>query len=285
MIDRDTLLCPACRGSLDFEESIIRCTSCNKEYPLHGDVPIFVPDVQTHAVASHQHKKSTLRKVLKVFRAPHHSVYFNTLTPSYGEGKELKTFLQQHKDLKVLNIGSLSGNLSELHPHIINLDISYYTSVDIVADAHELPFKDGSIEVILFKNVLEHIRNPTKVMAEIERVLKPGGYLYIKLPFLQPFHAVPDDYQRYTQSGMKELLKEYKELAFGISVGPASMLSWMLREYLAILTSFGNYKLYEIGLIGWGWLTFWIKYTDILFRHNKLANRVVSAFYGIYQKK
>lgn len=252
---------------------------------MRGKVPIFMPELEINAVGSHQRKKSTLRSILKIFRPPHHSLYFDTLAHSYGEGEELKKFLKENPDLKILNIGSLSIDLQDLHSDITNLDINYYSSVDIVGDAHELPLKDESFDAILFKNVLEHIRNPTKVMSEIERVLKPGGYLYIKLPFLQPFHAVPDDYQRYSQNGMKELLKDYKELEFGISVGPGSMLSWMLREYLAVLTSFGNYKAYQAGIIVWGWLTFWIKYMDILFRRNKLANRVVSAFYGLYQKK
>ena len=37
------------------------------------------------------------------------------------------------------------------------------------------------------------------------RVLKPGGYIYSEVPFLQGFHADPDDYQRYTLQGLKIL--------------------------------------------------------------------------------
>jgi len=62
------------------------------------------------------------------------------------------------------------------------------------------------------------------------------------------------------------------------------MMSWLLREYLAILTSFGNPQLYRIGIFVWGWLTFWIKYFDMLFRNNRMAGRISSVFYGIYQK-
>jgi len=204
-------------------------------------------------------------------------------SPRTGESKELKQLVREHPEETILNIGSLSACLKHLNPNILNLDLIAYPNVDIVADAHALPFRDESISIILFKNVLEHIRDPSAAMAEIRRVLKPGGLLYIKLPFLQPFHAIPDDYQRYTVSGMKELLKEYEELDFGIAVGPGSMLCWILREWLAVLTSFGNARLYQAGLIFWGWLTFWIKYTDVFFR-NKLAERLASAFWGIYRK-
>jgi SAM-dependent methyltransferase/uncharacterized protein YbaR (Trm112 family) len=285
MLDRNALQCPVCRSTLTFSDMAARCPQCNKDYEIRDGVPIFYPDLSAHAVSSHQQPKSALRSILKHLRPPHHSLYYGTLSPSYGEGKELTDFLKQHPEKTVLNIGSLSIDLDELHPHIINLDISHYPSIDIVADAHELPFKDNSIDIILFKNVLEHIRDPIRVMAEIKRVLKPGGFLYFKVPFLQPFHAVPEDYQRYSVSGIEEMMKDYEKIEFGISVGPGSMMSWMMREFLAILTSGGNYRAYELGLIVWGWLTFWIKYTDFLFRKNALANRIVSAFYGVYRKK
>lgn len=221
----------------------------------------------------------------KIFLPPHHSVYFQTLTNSHGEGRELTTFLKKHHQLPfILNIGSLSKDLTSLHPKIINLDIIYYSHIDIVADAHQLPFRDESVDMILFKNVLEHVRNPLQVLSEIFRVLKKGGFLYMKAPFLQPYHAVPDDYQRYTVSGFKELMKPYEELEFGISVGPGSSLSWILREYLAIATSLGNQKFYHLGLYFWGWFTFWLKYTDIFFRSNRLADRLASAWYGLYRK-
>ncbi len=285
MIDLSILQCPACRHSLKRQESLLRCDQCHTEYPLRGDVPVFVPEATQNVVGAHRGKTFAFKRIVKLLQAPHHSVYFSNLSPSYGEGKELKQYLRDHPDLTILNIGSLSGDLRTLHPHIWNLDIVHYPSVDIVADAHHLPFRDGSLDMILFKNVLEHIRDPALAMSEIHRVLKPGGVLYIKLPFLQPFHAVPDDYQRYTVSGMAELMQHYEQLDFGIAVGPGSMMSWMLREYLAILTSFGSMKAYKAGLIAWGWLTFWIKYTDLLFRRNQLAERVTSAFWGMYKKK
>jgi uncharacterized protein YbaR (Trm112 family) len=284
MLDKNLLICPTCRGLLESTQEGLHCEQCKRLFPIIDGVPVFIPEAAGNVVASHTRKRSFLRKALHCLQPPHHSVYFNNLRSSHGEGRELKVFLNGHRNGTVLNIGSLSKNLRNLHPNIVNLDLARYPSVDIVADAHALPFRDGSIDVILFKNVLEHIRTPAVVMAEIKRVLKDRGILYIKLPFLQPYHAVPDDYQRYTVSGMKELLKEYRELGFGISVGPASMLSWVVREELAILTSFGNGTLYKCGLFFWGWLTFWIKYFDIFFRGNRFADRLASAYYGFYQK-
>jgi len=226
--------------------------------------------------------KSAVKKEL--FSAPHHSIY-SDLTNSFGEPKELLCLLKKiPREAIILNIGSLSKNLRLLHKGILNLDICYYLNIDLIADASELPFRNESMDMIIFKNVLEHIKNPTKAINEIERVLKKGAYIYIKVPFLQPFHAVPDDYQRYSENGIKELFKNYKEQEFGVSVGGGSMISWLLREYLAILTSFGNQKIYLLGINFWGWLTFWLKYSDLLLKNNKLSSHIASAFYGVYQK-
>ncbi len=52
----------------------------------------------------------------------------------------------------------------------------------LVADAHQLPFKDKRFQAVFCLEALEHIYNPQKVLSEIKRVLKPGGYLIILVP-------------------------------------------------------------------------------------------------------
>jgi len=52
----------------------------------------------------------------------------------------------------------------------------------LVADAHELPFKNNQFEAVFCLEALEHIINPQKVLSEIKRVLKPRGYLIILVP-------------------------------------------------------------------------------------------------------
>ncbi len=280
------LKCPACEGQLEKTGSGLQCETCKKKVPTaHDGTPIFIDNFKENEVKSHNNKTSRLKSVIKkILHAPHHSTY-NDLTSSHSEPKELLALLKKEpEDSIIINIGSLSKNLQSLHKGILNLDICHYPNIDFVADCCDLPFKDNSIDMIIFKNVLEHVRDPAQALKEIRRVLKKGGILYAKVPFLQPFHAVPDDFQRYSKNGLKELFKEYEELGFGVSVGGGSMVSWIVREYLAILTSFGNDKLYRLGLHFWGWLTFWIKYSDLALKKNKYASHIASAFYGIYKK-
>jgi SAM-dependent methyltransferase len=203
------------------------------------------------------------------------------------EGKELHTLLKESKQGSTfLNIGALSRKLPiPAHITLHNVDISYYPHVDLVADGQELPIKSESVDGVLLKNVLEHVEYPERILAEVKRILKPGGILYIKNPFLQPFHAVPDDFTRWTRSGNPTLFEDMEEVDYGVSIGPSSAISWILREYCALFWSFGSRKAYVVLLEVFGWLTFWIKYLDIFFRNNKESHRLASAFYGIYRKK
>lgn len=281
------LKCPACGNGFKNELKIFQCQHCKHSIETTEDgVPIFIEDFKKNEIKSHNSKKTLLKSILKkILVPPHHSMY-SDFTSSYSEPTELLSLLKNiPADAVILNIGSLSKNLQSLHKGIRNLDICHYPNIDFIADVCDLPFQNDTIDMIIFKNVLEHVKNPLKALSEINRVLKRNGILYVKIPFLQPFHAVPDDFQRYTESGFRELFKKYEELNFGIAVGGGSMMSWIIREYLAILTSFGNSKLYQLGLHFWGWLTFWIKYSDLLFKKNKYSRNIASAFYGIYKKK
>lgn len=50
-----------------------------------------------------------------------------------------------------------------------------------VADAHKLPFRDNSVEMVLTSETIEHVIDPGKMLREIRRVLKPNGYAIIEM--------------------------------------------------------------------------------------------------------
>lgn len=82
----------------------------------------------------------------------------------------------------------------------------YGTRPDIYADACRLPFADGSIDAVACFEVLEHVRDPDAVLAEIARVLVDGGVAEMSMPFLYPVHDAPHDYQRWTAYGLRRSL-------------------------------------------------------------------------------
>ena len=48
------------------------------------------------------------------------------------------------------------------------------------ADVHELPFEDGSFDAVFVHAVLQHVREPLRALAEMHRVLKPGGVVGLR---------------------------------------------------------------------------------------------------------
>ena len=115
----------------------------------------------------------------------------------------------------VLDIGSadrwLDGQL-DVAARYIALDYPataiglYHSRPHIFADASELPFADGSIDAIACYEVMEHVSMPDKVLAEVARVLAPGGIAEFTMPFLYPVHDAPHDYQRWTRHGWSRSL-------------------------------------------------------------------------------
>ncbi|MGQ9765713.1 MAG: class I SAM-dependent methyltransferase [Armatimonadota bacterium] len=73
---------------------------------------------------------------------------------------------------------------------------------DVICYAEQLPFPDKSFDFILCTEVLEHTQQPFQVMRELARLLKPGGYLFLSVPFIYPIHEAPNDYWRFTTHGL-----------------------------------------------------------------------------------
>lgn len=171
----------------------------------------------------------------------------------------------------------LGSNGRKWHDRMISLDLYKTGKVDIVADAAHLPFKEHSFGFILCTAVLEHVQDLPATLAEMKRCLPVGGEIFIDVPFLQPFHADPTDYRRYTLAGLRQLFKDYQCLDSGASVGPFSGMAMILRKISA--ACFGEGKPAMAAEAVAGWLTFWIKYLDLLLPKKQTMHKVASGLY------
>jgi len=86
-------------------------------------------------------------------------------------------------------------------------DIVAGKNIDIVGNVLNPPFKDGEFDTVISTQVLEHVEKPWIVVAQIGRILKPGGICIMTASFLVPYHADPHDFFRYTTEGMVSLFK------------------------------------------------------------------------------
>jgi SAM-dependent methyltransferase len=100
--------------------------------------------------------------------------------------------------------------LSERVTEYVGVDrVGELTRPTIVGTAEALPVPDGSFDVVLCTMVLEHVVDPRKVLAEVRRVLEPGGRLVLTVPSVWPAHEMPHDYWRFTSSGLEHLMREF----------------------------------------------------------------------------
>lgn len=83
-----------------------------------------------------------------------------------------------------------------------NPDVIYY-------DGKTIPFDDGTFDAVLCTEVLEHVPEPGPFVAELQRVLKPGGRAIVTLPWSARFHYQPHDYHRYTPSMLARLFANF----------------------------------------------------------------------------
>lgn len=88
------------------------------------------------------------------------------------------------------------------------LDTDTKWEPDIVASAEEMPVADASFDGVLCTQVLEHVAHPQAVIAEIFRVLKPGGCCLLTAPQWNELHEEPHDYFRYTRYGLETLFAD-----------------------------------------------------------------------------
>jgi ubiquinone/menaquinone biosynthesis C-methylase UbiE len=79
--------------------------------------------------------------------------------------------------------------------------------------------KDASYDCVFCSGVLEHVDDFRKGFDEITRVLKPGGVLLLGLPFRQAIHLAPHDYWRFTEYGIKFMLKDSYEVVAMKEIG------------------------------------------------------------------
>jgi SAM-dependent methyltransferase len=121
---------------------------------------------------------------------------------------------------------------------------SEYVGVDVKDEAAELegsvesiPVADGSFDIVLCTQVLEHANDPAAAVRELRRVVKPGGRVLASTHGVQIYHPNPDDYWRWTHSGLERLFREngtWASLSVTPGAGTAACLGMLINIYVDI---------------------------------------------------
>jgi SAM-dependent methyltransferase len=138
--------------------------------------------------------------------------------------------------------------------------VYFGSRVAIIADAHDVPFLEGSFDGVVAQAVLEHVVDPYRCAAEIHRVLKVGGLVYAETPFLFPVHLGPYDFTRFTPGGHRRLFRYFTEVESGVIGGPGMALALSIRSFVRSCLGEGAIALAADVVLPF--FIFWLKYWD-----------------------
>ncbi len=200
------LACPTCRTPVRLQGRALECDGCEARFALHAGRPAFLPG-------------GTAPRIMPVEHL------------SNEPPRELLDWMTRFNGW-ILNIGA--GGTHVKLENVVEMEYSLFRHTDVAADAHHLPFADGSFDAVVSFNTFEHLSDPERAAAEIFRVLKPGGRLVVHTAFLQPVHEPPHHYYNTTEYGLRRWFRAF-EIA-GVSVSenfnPAYVIAWLVTDLL-----------------------------------------------------
>ena len=182
-----------------------------------------------------------------------------------------------------LNIGA---GATKLHPRVLNLDIDPGGCVDVLGDAHCLPFGDASLQCVISQEVFEHLPDPVRATREVARVLKPGGLFYLQVPFIIGFHSGPNDFWRFTAKGLEELVRraDFEVLEVTPAVGAGTSMYRISVEFLAALAAAIHWRCYLPTKAAAALLLAPLRWADVLTDRDSPTNRIPAGFFVIARK-
>lgn len=149
-----------------------------------------------------------------------------------GKSRFRKNFERKIKQLKLKgSVLDMRAGSTRYFPDTETLDIDSSKDVTYPIDVHDMDFKNKYDNILCF-NLLEHCKNPKKVVRNIYNALKAGGKVYIVVPFVYRYHSVgkfkgDKDYWRFTDDGLRVLLKDFKIL----KIEPLVKRHWLFSFY------------------------------------------------------
>lgn len=294
----DILACPCCKSApLKTHGDELACGECGSEFPLVNGRPIlinennsvfsindYVAGITTTMDLSHDSQSlSPLARVKRFLNGILPDGSYSAIDLPMAEVlRRINESCEGQPRILVIGAGE---QLMEVPGDgvILYTDVALGALTHLVCDAHDLPFADASFDAVIANAVLEHVADPYRCVEEIHRVLRPQGYIYSVIPFMQQVHMGRYDFTRFTHLGHRRLLRRFSEECSGVANGPAMVLTWSFERFMAGFAG-NNKRVYSQLRTLARLLVFPLKYFDRWLARQSSAYDSASAFYFLGRK-
>lgn len=120
----------------------------------------------------------------------------------------------------------------------VGVDVVENPAADLEGAIESLPVEDGSFDIVLCNQVLEHCEDPARGVRELRRVTAPGGRVLASTHGVQVYHPSPDDLWRWTHAGLEKLFRDNGEWA-SVDVRPGAgttaCIGMLLTHFIELL--------------------------------------------------
>lgn len=117
--------------------------------------------------------------------------------------------------------------------------------IDVFYDGKTIPLESNSFDSVLSTEVFEHVFNLEDMLTELHRVMKPGAVMLVTCPFIIAEHEAPNDCNRYTSYGIKNLVQRkgfeivhYEKLGTSVQAQMQIFMSYIDSSVLSKLNFF-----------------------------------------------
>ncbi len=120
----------------------------------------------------------------------------------------------------------------------VGVDVVASPAADIVGAVESLPIADESFDVVLCTQVLEHVDDPAAAVRELHRVTRPGGRVLASTHGVMVFHPNPNDYWRWTHTGLRRLFErngDWRSIDVTPGAGSAAGLAMLIARFVHLL--------------------------------------------------
>ncbi|TML69641.1 MAG: class I SAM-dependent methyltransferase [Actinobacteria bacterium] len=170
-------------------------------------------------------------------------------SPTYAVRAPLAAWLRAEADVaarreprpRLLDVGCgtkpyapfFAGNVAEY----VGVDVSN-PEAELEGTVEEIPVPDGTFDLVLCTQTLEHANDPARAVHELRRVVAPGGRVLASTHGVQVYHPNPDDLWRWTHAGLERLFREngaWSDVLVAPSSGTTACLGMLVATYLDLL--------------------------------------------------